>query len=103
MRKHLQHLRNEKGLTLVELLAVIVILAIIAVVAFVMIGRVIENSKMDAHIANAQQMIASTKLAQSQGFEGNTSNVWTLQELQRDGHIDKVFDSWDKSELTAGE
>lgn len=97
MRKHLKHLRNEKGLTLVELLAVIVILAIIAVVAFVMIGKVIDNSKKDAHVANALQMIESTKLYEAQG--GDVSVDVTLGKLQEEGMIDKVYNSWTKEEV----
>ena len=59
--------KDERGLTLVELLAVVVILAIIGTIAFVIIGNVVENSKQDAHVANAQQMISAAKLAESSG------------------------------------
>ncbi len=46
MKKFLQkRLNNEKGLTLVELLAVIVILGIIAAIAVPSIGGIIENSE----------------------------------------------------------
>jgi len=54
--------RNEKGFTLVELLAVIVILGIIAAIAVPSIAGVIERSRMDAHVANARQMIESSRL-----------------------------------------
>ena len=44
MKKFLQkRLNNEKGLTLVELLAVIVILGIIAAIAIPSIGNIIQN------------------------------------------------------------
>ncbi|MBA2878539.1 type IV pilus assembly protein PilA [Anoxybacillus kamchatkensis] len=56
-------IRNEKGLTLIELLAVIVILGIIAAIAIPSIGGLIDNSKKDAHVANAQQMINAAKIA----------------------------------------
>lgn len=56
-------LKNQKGLTLVELLAVIVILGIIAAIAVPSIGNIIDNSKKDAHIANAQQLVSSARLA----------------------------------------
>lgn len=62
-KKIKQMVKNQKGLTLVELLAVIVILGIIAAIAIPAIGNIIEKSKKDAHIANAQQLIAATRLA----------------------------------------
>ena len=49
MKKFLQkRLNNEKGLTLVELLAVIVILGIIAAIAVPSIGGIIQNSREKA-------------------------------------------------------
>ena len=54
MKKFLQkRLKNEKGLTLVELLAVVVILGIIAAIAVPSIGNIIENSKYNAVKADA--------------------------------------------------
>ena len=64
MKKKIQAiLKNQKGLTLVELLAVIVILGIIAAIAVPSIGGIIDNSKKDAHVANAQQMVSAAKMA----------------------------------------
>ncbi|MCM3692249.1 prepilin-type N-terminal cleavage/methylation domain-containing protein [Neobacillus niacini] len=56
-------MKDQRGLTLIELLAVIVILAIIAAIAIPSIMGLIDNSKKDAHVANAQQMINSAKIA----------------------------------------
>lgn len=89
--------KNERGLTLVELLAVIVILAIVAVIAFVMIGKVIGNSKQDAHIANAQQLIASAKLYDSQGGEFDKNNQVTDDKLRAEGLIDELINPWDST------
>jgi type IV pilus assembly protein PilA len=55
-------LKNEKGLTLIELLAVIVILAIIAAIAIPAIGNIINNSKVDAVKSEAIQILNGAKL-----------------------------------------
>jgi len=93
MKKLFKRLKNERGLTLVELLAVFVILAIIATIAFVMIGNVIENSKQDAHIANAQQLIASAKLYESDGNEIPSAGVEDST-LTDSGFLDKLINPW---------
>jgi len=46
--KKMKLLKNQKGLTLVELLAVIVILGVIAAIAIPSIGGVIKSSKLNA-------------------------------------------------------
>lgn len=60
-------LKNEKGLTLIELLAVIVILGIVAAIAIPSIGKAINNSKADAHLANAREVLSIGKLAYASG------------------------------------
>lgn len=96
MRKAVQRLKNERGLTLVELLAVIVILAIVAAIAFVMIGNIMENSKKDAAISDALQVINSAKLYEA--TETNATFPIEISKLQDDGHLDTLYDPWTKAE-----
>lgn len=55
-------LKNEKGLTLIELLAVIVILGIIAAIAVPSIGGIIQKSREDAVKADALQILNAAKI-----------------------------------------
>ncbi|WP_369678807.1 prepilin-type N-terminal cleavage/methylation domain-containing protein [Planococcus faecalis] len=63
MKKYLQNkLNNEKGMTLIELLAVIVIIAIIAAIAIPAIGNIIENSRYSAVKADATNVLNAAQL-----------------------------------------
>ncbi|MBE2904322.1 prepilin-type N-terminal cleavage/methylation domain-containing protein [Anoxybacillus flavithermus] len=89
-------IRNEKGLTLIELLAVIVILGIIAAIAIPSIGGLIDNSKKDAHVANAQQMINAAKIAVTADkslipSSGQSKDI-TLEKLENDGYLETMKD-----------
>lgn len=65
-------LKNEKGLTLIELLAVIVILAIIALIAIPAIGSIVSNSKSKAVLSDATTIIAGAKTAIADGVCAET-------------------------------
>lgn len=63
MKKFVQNkLKEQKGLTLIELLAVIVILAIIAAIAIPAIGNIIENSRVGAAKSDYINAIAGAEL-----------------------------------------
>jgi type IV pilus assembly protein PilA len=104
-------MKDQRGLTLIELLAVIVILAIIAAIAIPSIMGLIDNSKKDAHVANAQQMINSAKLAITtdkslQPLDGDTMII-NLEYLEENGYLEKIKDpdgdrdSYERASATA--
>ncbi|MFC9540946.1 prepilin-type N-terminal cleavage/methylation domain-containing protein [Lysinibacillus sp. NPDC056959] len=71
-------LKNQKGLTLIELLAVIVILAIIAVIAIPAIGNIISNSKDKAILSDAAGVLAGAKIAIVDGACGEPNSAGTI-------------------------
>ncbi|WP_025783507.1 type II secretion system protein [Sporosarcina sp. D27] len=85
MKKFLQKkLKNEKGLTLVELLAVIVILGIIAAIAVPSIGNIIENSRFKAIKGDAQTILSAANMYYA---ESDTKTDVTLPMLKEKGFI----------------
>ncbi|WP_345239927.1 prepilin-type N-terminal cleavage/methylation domain-containing protein [Pontibacillus salipaludis] len=77
--------KDEKGFTLVELLAVIVILGIIAAIAIPSIANVVENSKKDAVIRTAEQAVEAYRLMEtSEGVDTEQ----TLAQLAEAGYLE---------------
>ena len=93
MQKIKNILRNERGLTLIELLAVVVILAIIAAIAIPAIGGLMDNTKKDAHVANAEQMVSSARMyLTGDATKGTGTATVTLQELIDGGYMEDLED-----------
>ncbi|MER2008561.1 MAG: type II secretion system protein [Psychrobacillus sp.] len=92
MKKMKHLLKNQKGLTLVELLAVIVILAIVSAIAVPAIGGIIENSRYNAVKADATNVLNAAKMYFIDSPEETDVTVGELKEgnyLESAGQIDK--------------
>jgi len=83
-----KRIKNEKGLTLIELLAVIVILAIIAAIAIPAIGNIINNSRDKAVLSEALNVISGAKLAHIENGCGSTDGG--CKKAQLDGFVDGI-------------
>ncbi|SOB93963.1 type IV pilus assembly protein PilA [Ureibacillus xyleni] len=66
-KKMKKHVKNEKGLTLIELLAVVVILGIISAIAVPAIGNIIQNSRDKAILSEGVNILSAAKLAYTDG------------------------------------
>ncbi|MEG0451254.1 MAG: prepilin-type N-terminal cleavage/methylation domain-containing protein [Lysinibacillus sp.] len=80
-----KHIKNEKGLTLIELLAVIVILAIIAAIAIPAIGNIIENSRYNAAKSDAINVLSAANIYFTDN--GDKTEV-TVEDLKKDGYLE---------------
>lgn len=88
MKKFIQNkLKDQKGLTLIELLAVIVILAIIAAIAIPAIGNIIENSRLSAVKADATNTISAANIYFTDTPTAETVDAKTLIE---NGYLDSA-------------
>ncbi|MFI8685583.1 type II secretion system protein [Rossellomorea sp. NPDC077527] len=93
-------IKNERGYTLVELLAVIVILGIIAVIAILAINTIIEKSKHQAFVANALAMKSSAQYyAKDAMLQERQINKITYKELVEANLIEPILDPHSKTVL----
>ncbi|SIT83212.1 prepilin-type N-terminal cleavage/methylation domain-containing protein [Edaphobacillus lindanitolerans] len=92
MRKFVKSkLKEEKGLTLIELLAVIVILGIIAAIAIPAIGNIIENSKYNAVKSDALNALSAANLVEADDPKAlEATDGVTIKKLVDDGYLDNA-------------
>lgn len=104
MKKFLQkRLKNEKGLTLVELLAVIVILGIIAAIAVPSIGNIIENSRYNAAKADAINVLNAANMYFLENPDATTVEVGPGEgTLVGDGYLESQGKVPNDGEVTKG-
>ncbi|TQR38164.1 prepilin-type N-terminal cleavage/methylation domain-containing protein [Lysinibacillus sphaericus] len=87
-------LKNQKGLTLIELLAVIVILAIIAAIAIPAIGNIIENSRVKGAKSDAANLISAANIYYTDNTEPSatfTNTTTNLTDYVKDSGTVKEF------------
>lgn len=88
MKKLFKKSLNQKGLTLIELLAVIVILAIIAAIAIPAIGGIINNSRVGAIKGDALTALSAANLYFVDVEDTSTDNTVTVPELVANGFLE---------------
>ncbi|MBM7648944.1 general secretion pathway protein G [Bacillus ectoiniformans] len=93
---------NDKGYTLVELLAVVVILAIIAAIAVIGIGGIIERSKEQAFVANAVTLKSAARyyVKDRVAHEEEVPEKIDYSMLHDAGLIEVIQDPFTKSDIT---
>lgn len=102
MKKFLQKkLNNEKGMTLIELLAVIVIIAIIAAIAIPAIGNIIQNSRIDAARADALNVINAANLYETERGNIPAAGI-KVSDLTAAGFLDDAGKVPDSAEVFTG-
>lgn len=84
-----KRMANEKGLTLVELLAVIVILGIIAAIAVPSIGNIIQNTREKAFVADTQNALSAANLYFTENNSKDKETV-DLVKLKEEGYFKDV-------------
>lgn len=83
-------LKNQKGLTLIELLAVIVILAIVAAIAIPAIGNIIDNSRGKALKADVVNVMNAANIYFTDNTDMDTVNIGGLKSegyLESEGNL----------------
>lgn len=99
MKKFLQKkLKDQKGMTLIELLAVIVIIAIIAAIAIPAIGNIIENSRYNATKSDALNILSAANLYASESdITGQITAAALEPYLETEGQFEAITYTVDRN------
>ena len=90
--------KDARGLTLVELLAVFVILAIVGTIISIAVSNLIENTKKDAHIANALNIISAAKIYDAINGYKDIDEMLKAKVLINESYLEPLIDPWTKEE-----
>lgn len=93
-----KRMKNEKGLTLVELLAVVVILAIIAAIAIPAIGNIIDNSRAKALVSDAINVMNAANIYFTD--TGKTTTAVTVKTLVDEDYLESAGKLAETSSVT---
>ncbi|WP_314061533.1 type II secretion system protein [uncultured Vagococcus sp.] len=86
-------LKDERGLTMVELLATVVILAIIMGIGALAIGGVIQRSREDGAVSEVKSAYDAGKMFQVQDLLATGASSFTLTDVVTEGLFDTTLDS----------
>ncbi len=95
-------MKNNKGVTLVELLIVIVVMGIIAAFAIPAVGTIIENTQKDSILADALAIENAAKLyCSATTCDSDQSLTWTQLSPYVEGIEDSYYDFTNNTGIVA--
>lgn len=87
LKRFRQALTNQKGFTLIELMAVLAILALILLIAVPAIGGIISKSKTDSQVASVSLIEHAAELADLDGLPLDAGDTYTVPALVDSGYL----------------
>lgn len=97
LKQRVERLKNQKGFTLVELMAVLVILGLILAIAIPMVGSMVNKTERKADDASFNLIVKSAEYAYLDGYKSTPESgdltppkdvTYTVKELVDEGYLD---------------